>query len=122
MYSLGMAATPTGTPPTRHESRPGRPVVVADSLADLQGPTTGTLELPIWLFWHPDRAFDLDEQGMLAWVYQIVLREASSPMDLAYLNGDALTALWPDLFLPPGVRQAWQDQYPQLQAAAVPAA
>jgi hypothetical protein len=97
-------------------------VVVADSLADLQGPTTGTVELPIWLFWHPDRAFDLDETGMLAWVYQIVLREASSPLDLAYLNGAALTALWPDLFLPKGVRQAWQEQYPELQAAAVPAA
>jgi hypothetical protein len=122
MYSLGMAATQTGPPPTRHESRPGRPVVVADSLADLQGPTTGTVELPIWLFWHPDRAFDLDETGMLAWVYQIVLREASSPLDLAYLNGAALTALWPDLFLPKGVRQAWQEQYPELQAAAVPAA
>jgi hypothetical protein len=122
MYSVCMAAMPTGAPPARHESRPGRPVVVADSLADLQGPTTGTVELPVWLFWHPDRAFDLDEPGMLAWVYQIVLREASSPLDLAYLNGDALAALWPDLFLPKGVRRAWQEQYPGLQAAAVPAA
>jgi hypothetical protein len=117
-----MAATQAGALPARHESRPGRPVVVADSLADLQGPTTGTVELPIWLFWYPDRAFDLDEPGMLAWVYQIVLREARSPMDLTYLNGDVLTALWPDLFLPKGVRQAWQEQYPELQAAPVPAA
>jgi hypothetical protein len=117
-----MAATQTGPPLTRHESRPGRLVTVADSLTDLQGPTTGTVELPLWLFWHPDRMFDLDEPGMLAWVYQIVLREASSPMDLCYLNGDVLTALWPDLFLPKGVRLAWQEQYPQLQAAAVPAA
>lgn len=122
MYSLFMAATQAGAPRTRHESRPGRLVIVADSLADLQGPTTGTVELPIWLFWHPDRAFNLDEPGMLAWVYQIVLREASSPMDLAYLNGDALTALWPGLYLPKGVRQAWQEQYPELRAAAVPAA
>lgn len=117
-----MAATQAGAPWTRHVSRPGHFAVVADSLADLQGPTTGMVELPIWLFWHPDRSFDLDEPGMLAWVYQIVLREASSPMDLAYLNGDALTALWPDLYLPKGVRQAWQEQYPELRAAAVPAA
>jgi hypothetical protein len=122
MYSLFMAVTQTGAPRTRHESRPGRPVIVAESLVDLQGPTSGTVELPIWLFWHPDRTFDLAETGMLAWVYQIVLREASSPMDLAYLNGAALAALWPDLFLPKGVRRAWQEQYPELQAAAVPAA
>jgi hypothetical protein len=43
-------------------------------------------------------------------------------MDLVYLNGSALTALWPDLFLPKAVRRAWQEQYPQLQAAALPAA
>jgi hypothetical protein len=122
MYSLVMAATQAGAPWTRHESRPGHFVVVADSLADLQGPVSGTVELPIWLFWHPDRSFDLDEPGMLAWVYQIVLREASDPMDLVYLNGAALTALWPEMYLPKGIRQAWQEQYPELQAAAVPAA
>jgi hypothetical protein len=122
MYSLFMAATHAGAPLTRHEYRPGHFVVVAGSLADLQGPVTGTVELPIWLFWHPDRAFDLDEAGMLAWVYQIVLREARDPVDLAYLNGQALTALWPDLYLPKAVRRAWEEQYPGLQAAAVPAA
>jgi hypothetical protein len=118
MYSLCMAATQAGTSHTRHESRPGCPVVVAGGLTELQGPTTGTIELPIWLFWHPDRAFDLDEPGLLAWVYQIVLREAASPLDLAYLNGDVLVALWPDLLVPKGVRQAWQEHYPELQATA----
>ncbi len=104
-----------------YESRPGHRVVVAASLVDLQGPTHGTVDLPIWLFWHPDRSFNLDEPGVLAWMYQVVLREASSTGDLAYLNGDLLTALWPDLYLPKGVRQAWEDQHPELQAAPVPA-
>jgi hypothetical protein len=97
-------------------------VLVAASLADLQGPAHSTVELPIWLFWYPDRTFDLDEPGMLPWLYQIVLREACSTEDLAYLNGDLLIALWPELYLPRGVRQAWEDQHPELHAAPVPAA
>jgi hypothetical protein len=105
----------------RYRSRPGRGVLVAASLKDLHGPTHGTVELPIWLFWHPDRTFDLDQPGMLAWMYQVVLREASSVEDLAYLNGDMLTALWPDLHLPKGVRQAWEDRHPALRAVPAPA-
>jgi hypothetical protein len=108
---------------TRYQSRPGRSVLVAARLADLQGPAHGTVELPIWLFWYPDRTFDLDEPGMLAWMYRTVLREASSPEDLTtYLNGDTLVALWPDLYLPRGVRQAWEERHPVLRAAPAPAA
>ena len=47
------------------------------------------------------------------------LREASRLEDLTtYLNGDALVALWPGLFLPKGLRQAWEEQHPALRAAA----
>ena len=111
-----MATVRAVTPRARYQSRPGRGLLVAVSLADLQGPTHGTVELPIWLFWHPDRTFDLDEPGMLTWMYQIVLREASSAGDQAYLNGDMLTAHWPDLYLPQGVRQAWEEQHSVLRA------
>jgi len=104
-----------------HQSRPGCRVVVAASLADLRGPAQGLVELPIWLFWHPDRMFDLDEPGMLAWMYQIVLREARGPGDLACLNGAELAARWPGLYLPRGVRGAWEQQHPQLHPAPVPA-
>lgn len=97
--------------------------MVAASLTDLKGPAKGTVELPIWLFWYPDRTFDLDEPGMLPWMYQVVLREAGSTEDLAYLNGDMLIALWPELYLPKGVRQAWEDLHPELRpAASAPAA
>jgi hypothetical protein len=117
-----MATVRAATPRAGYQSRPGHGVLVAASLADLQGPIHGRLELPIWLFWYPERTFDLDEPGMLPWVYQIVLREASGTNDLAYLNGETLIALWPDLHLPKGVRQAWEDQHPELHAAPVPAA
>jgi hypothetical protein len=96
---------------------------VAADLADLRGPTAGPVELPLRLFWYPDRTFDLDEPGMLRWVYQTVLREASRPEDLAaYLDGDTLIAVWRDLFLPKGVRQAWEERHPALRAAAPTAA
>jgi hypothetical protein len=115
-----MAAVQVGVRRTRYESRPGRPVLVAGSLADLHGPTEGTVELPLWLFWScPDHAFDLGDRDMRLWLYQTVLREAGSPEDLTtYLNADLLIALWPDLYLPKSVRQAWEDEHPVLRAAA----
>jgi hypothetical protein len=98
--------------------------VVADSLADLRGPAEGTVELPIWLFWSsPDHTFDLSKPFMRRSMYETVLGEASRPEDLStYLDGDTLIALWPDLYLPKGVRQAWEDRHPALRAAAVSAA
>jgi hypothetical protein len=77
----------------------------------------------LWLFWSsPDHAFDLGDRDMRLWLYQTVLREASRPEDLAaYLDGGTLIALWPDLYLPEGVRQAWEDKHPALRAAVAAA-
>lgn len=107
----------------RYQSRPGRRAVVAASLADLRGPAEGTVELPLWLFWSaPGHKFDLGDPDMRVWLYQTVLREASRLKDLtSYLDGDTLIALWPDLYLPKGVRRAWEDQHPDLRAATAAA-
>jgi hypothetical protein len=122
VYARAMVATHAETP-ARYQARPGRHAVVVPSLADLRGPAEGTVELPIWLFWgNPDHTFDLGDKDMRRWLYQTVLREASQPEDLAaYLDGGTLVALWPELFLPPGVRQAWEEQHPVLRAAAAAA-
>ncbi len=49
---------------TQHQSRPGRSVLIAASLADLRGPTRRTIELPLRLFWSgPDHKFDLRKPG-----------------------------------------------------------
>jgi hypothetical protein len=103
--------------------RAGRPALVAARLADLAGPTTGTVELPLWLFWScPGHTFDLADAEMRVWLYQTVLREASRPEDLAaYLDASLLVALWPDLYLPRGVREAWEDQHPELRASTAAA-
>ena len=117
---MPMTTKQAEVPRTRYQSRPGRRAVVAASLADLRGPTEGTVELPLWLFWSlPGHTFDLGDRDMRQWLYQTVLREASRPEDLAtYLDGSTLIALWPDLYLPSGVRHAWEEQHPVLRAAA----
>ena len=119
-----MATTQADLSRARYQSRPGRRAVVAASLADLRGPTEGTVELPIWLFWSaPGHTFDLGDRDMRLWLYQTVLREASRREDLTtYLDGDTLITLWPELYLPKGVRQAWEEQHPALRAAAAAAA
>jgi hypothetical protein len=110
-----------GSAPGRgqYQARPGRSAVVVPDLADLRGPVTGTVELPLWLFWsQPDRTFDLDDPDMRQWLYEIVLREAGSREDLTtYLDRDTLIALWPRLYLPKGVRLAWEDQHASLRSA-----
>jgi hypothetical protein len=114
-----MAAAASSSARARYEARPGRLPVVVGDLAELRGPAGGVVELPLRLFWCPDRTFDLGEPGMLRWMYQTVLREASRPEDLtAYLHGPTLLAAWPYLFLPRGVRQAWENRHPALRAAA----
>ena len=120
MAPVPTAAEPAVTTPAPYQARPGRSVLVAGDLAELQGPVSGTVELPLWLFWScPGHTFDLGDRDMRRWLYQTVLREAGRPEDLTtYLDRDMLIALWPDLFLPKGVRQAWEDQHPVLQVPA----
>ncbi len=120
MAPVPAATEPAVTTPAPYQARPGRFVLVAEDLAKLRGPTEGTVKLPLWLFWScPGHTFDLGDRDMRQWLYQTVLREAGRLEDLTtYLDGDTLIALWPDLFLPKGVRQAWEDRHPVLQVAA----
>jgi DNA invertase Pin-like site-specific DNA recombinase len=101
-----------------YQARPGRPALVIDDLADLRGPVTGLVELPLRLFWSlPDHRFDLDEPDLRRWYYETVLREATRPGDLAdYLDGETLLSLWPELYLPKGVRRGWEEHHPALRA------
>jgi len=107
----------------RYEARPGRSAVVAARLSDLRGPAEGQVTLPLRMFWGPDPTFDLSVKAIREWMYATVLREAVSPDELAeFLDGDTLVALWPDLYLPRGVRRAWEERHPRLREAAAVAA
>lgn len=105
---------------TPYQARPGRRVLGVRDLADLRGPASGQVTLPLRLFWSPPgRVFDLDDPFMLRSMYQVVLGEAVRAEELtSYLNGDKLLAVWRDLYLPRGVRQVWEERHPVLHAAA----
>ncbi|HTR90872.1 MAG TPA: recombinase family protein [Trebonia sp.] len=113
---------PAGTAAAAHlapyQARPGRRVLVIDDLADLRGPVEGSVELPLRLFWSlPDHRFELSDPDTRLWYYQTVLREASRAEDLTdYLDAATLASLWPDLYLPRGVRRAWEEHHPALRA------
>jgi hypothetical protein len=109
---------------TQYQARPGRRVIVVTDLASLRGPSRGTVQLPLRLYWSgPSPVFDLAEPYLARWLYQIVLREASRPGALTgYLDREKLIVVWPQLHLPRGVRQAWEERHPQLRAAAAGAA
>jgi hypothetical protein len=104
---------------SRYPSRPGRRALVSADLDSLRGPVSGKVQLPLRLFWSlPDHQFDLDDPDPRRWYYETVLREASRPADLtAYLDGATLIRLWPELYLPKGVRRAWEERHPSLRAA-----
>ena len=115
MNTVGAAAVRTP-----YQARPGRRVLVVRDLVDLRGPIGGTVTLPLRLFWSPPgRVFDLDDPFMLRSMYRVVLGEAVRAEELTtYLNRDRLVAVWRDLYLPKGVRRAWEDVHPALRAAA----
>jgi DNA invertase Pin-like site-specific DNA recombinase len=119
----GPAAAPAAVR-TQYQARPGRRVIVVTDLADLRGPASGTVTLPLRLYWSPPgRVFDLDDPFMLRSLYQTVLGEAARPEDLtSHLDRDTLISIWPDLHLPKGVRQAWEEHHPVLRAVTAPAA
>ncbi|WP_250035090.1 hypothetical protein [Paractinoplanes maris] len=109
----------TAAPVAVHLARPHRPVLVAGTLGELTGPAAGLVELPLRLWWGPQRAFDLAQPTMLAWMYENVLREAIRVEELrTYLHGPTLVRVWPELNLPRGVRAAWETRHARLRHAA----
>jgi hypothetical protein len=102
-----------------YDARPGRAAVVVADLLELHGPTSGLVTLPNRLFWQTGHAFDLSDEASLTWMYETVLREAARTDEIrTWLDGPTLVRLWPALFLPGGVRAAWELRHPSLRAGA----
>jgi hypothetical protein len=119
-YAVAVDTVRVARPSMRHQARPGRAALVVADLADLRGPVHGVVQLPPRLFWSPPgRSFDLDDGEMLRAMYEIVLGQAVSGEELAaWLDAATLASVWPDLYLPKGVRRAWEERHPVLRAAA----
>ncbi|MEU4421884.1 hypothetical protein AB0F81_14765 [Actinoplanes sp. NPDC024001] len=96
--------------------RYAKPVVVADDLTLLHGRTTGVVKLPRHLEWSGSADYDLDSPGRIVDLYRTVLIEATKADDLhAFLDLTVLTQLWPSLWLPPDLRRAWEERFPELR-------
>jgi len=117
-------AAGSGRPPADYMPYGDRkPYVIAESLAELRGPTRGRVSLPHHLDWSGNAIYDLDRPARLASMYKTVLNEASTAADLStWLNAEMLIELWPTLWLPPRLRQMWERKFPQLVAARASAA
>jgi hypothetical protein len=88
-------------------------------LDDLTGPTSGTVELPVAIDWGPGCSYDLGEDGDRRVVYERVLREAASTVEVCrYVNGRVLLDVWGRLWLPRRVRSKWEERFPELVPAA----
>jgi hypothetical protein len=90
-----------------------------DRLADLTGPTAGTIELPITIYWGPTRTYDMASEADRRVMYEIVLQEAAWTEQVGqYVNGHALAEVWRRLWLPARVRTMWEEQLPELRRPA----
>lgn len=93
-----------------------RGVVVATNLAELTGPLEGRHQLPLRLEASHRQPFDFSDELARQRAYEVVLAEAAVVGDVAaWVNGAELERLWPDLYLPRAVRQAWEEAHPRLQ-------
>ena len=98
--------------------------VTVVTLADLQGPAEGILELPVGVCWSlEDRMFDLADRGQVRRAYRLVLDAARRAEHLTpYLNAALLRDTWPDLGMPRRKRAAWESLNPELRSRPVGAA
>jgi hypothetical protein len=95
-----------------------RDVELPRSLDELRGPLSGTVRLPLRIYWTgPDPEsveWDTSRAEDRRWLYEVVLREGNLDDVRSLVNGQELVAVWDDLVLPPWLREAWS---PLVQAA-----
>ncbi|MHB8463316.1 MAG: hypothetical protein ACYDD7_00580 [Acidimicrobiales bacterium] len=86
-----------------------RPLAIPDDV-DQAPKATGVVELPLHVYWSGSRrTWDLRERTQLARVYELVMTEGTDEDVRRFIRVDELITLWPDLYLPAYVCQAWSD-------------
>ena len=96
-----------------------RAVVVPEKLDALRGPLTGRFRLPHHLNASARHMYDFADDQWRELAYRTVLMEAATEADVTdWLDKNALLALWPQLYLPPFVREAWERRHPELDRAS----
>jgi hypothetical protein len=108
-------------------AEPGRALSYADHrpypdpparLDDLTGPTAGRIELPLSIYWGPERTYDMGSDADRRVVYETVLREAADAAEVSrYVNGAVLVQVWSRLWLPQQIQQRWETRFTELKSA-----
>jgi hypothetical protein len=90
-----------------------RPVSLPADLAELRGPLTGMVQLPLGVYASgqgPARRFDMTNEVERIELYEIVLTDGTAEDVCRYVNREELLRLWPRLWLPPHVRRVWEPR------------
>lgn len=105
----------------RPEWRPryGPDVYVPADLRLLSGPTSGTFDPPVNLYWQPGVA-DFGDRATLRTFYSSALTSANTPEHFAWIDEESLVTLWNQLSLPARVRKAWETIHPELRDENAP--
>jgi hypothetical protein len=87
-----------------------------ETLDDLAGPGSGTVQLPAHIAWSGLTAFDVDRSPLCTSMYQVVLTEGLREDLAAYLNRSLLVTHWPVLRTVIGraIRDVWEAAFPEL--------
>jgi hypothetical protein len=89
--------------------------VIPRTMEELAGPATGAVTLPSDLQGESDATYDLSRARSVSRMYENVLFLATSVDDLrTWINADLLVRRWPDIPMPPGLRNLWERQFPRL--------
>ncbi|GAA3414264.1 hypothetical protein [Streptosporangium vulgare] len=85
---------------------------VPESLADLRGPATGTVALPVHLGWSGLTEYDLVNPLLRMSLYRTVITGGGRSDAESYLNAELLVADWPTLRrgIGPSYRRAWETK------------
>jgi hypothetical protein len=92
------------------------------SLDELRGPLSGTVRLPMRIYWTgPDPEsveWDMSSPQRRARLYEVVLREGDLDDVKTFVDGQELLRLWESLYLPTWLRTAWQPLIEATRTAA----
>ncbi|MCD4556954.1 transcriptional regulator [Schaalia sp. lx-100] len=90
------------------------PLAVPQRLEDLRGPENGWLDLPITVFWAPNRHFPINSDSQRIEAYKNILERGTRQDICAFINAAHLRRLWPELHPSPRVKRLWETRFPEL--------
>ena len=93
------------------------PYNTPDSLDDLHGPTSGTVEVEGHIDTSLNPVYDLADRARRWSLYLRVVRSATAAEQAAMLDRETLVELWPTLVLPERCRAIWEAKFSELAVA-----